>query len=68
MKWLRSQGFAAAYIGQSNDKDRNIIDGQGKFNFVYWSPESGDSRFREKDIMYICGWLFAADRPPVRHT
>lgn len=49
MKWLRSRGFAAAYIGESNDKDRSIIDGQGNFNFVYGSPESlaGDSRFRD---------------------
>lgn len=47
VKWLRSPGFAAAYIGESNDKDRSIIDGQGNFNFVYGSPESlaGDSRF-----------------------
>ena len=49
VKWLRSRGFAAAYIGESNDKDRSIIHGQGNFNFVYGSPESlaGDSRFRD---------------------
>ena len=29
-----------AYIGESNEKDRNIIDGQGNFNFVCGSPES----------------------------
>ena len=49
VKWLRSLGFAAAYIGESNDKDRNIIDGQGNSNFGYGSPESlagrTDSRF-----------------------
>ena len=39
VKWLRSRGFAAAYIGESNDKDRSIIHGQGNFNFVYGSPE-----------------------------
>ena len=49
MKWLRSRGLAAAYFGESNDKDRNIIDGQENFNFVGGSPESlaGDSRFRD---------------------
>ena len=49
VKWLRSRGFAAAYIGESNDKDRSIIHGQGNFNFVYGSPESlaDDSRFRD---------------------
>ena len=49
VKWLRSRGFAAAYIGESNDKDRNIIGGQRNFNFVYGSPVSlaGDSRFRD---------------------
>ena len=48
VKWLRSQGFSAAYIGESNSTDRNFIDGQEKFNFAYGSPESltGDSRFR----------------------
>ena len=37
------------YIVESNDQDRNIIDGQGNFNFVYGSPESlaGDCRFRD---------------------
>ena len=47
--WLRSRSFAAAYIGESNDKDRSIIHGQGNFNFVYGSPESlaGDTRFRD---------------------
>ena len=39
VKWLRSRGFAAANIGESNDKDRSIIHGQGNFNFVYGSPE-----------------------------
>ncbi|XP_068720430.1 probable ATP-dependent DNA helicase RecS [Montipora capricornis] len=49
VKWLRSSGFAAAYIGESNNKDRSIIHGQENFNFVYGSPESlaGDSRFRD---------------------
>jgi len=54
VKWLRLQGFAAAYIGESNDKDCNIIDDQGNFNFVYGSPESGDSRLREKDSWIDC--------------
>ena len=41
VKWLRSLDFAAAYVGEGNDKDLlNIIDGQGNFNFVYGSPES----------------------------
>ena len=49
VKLLRSRGFSAAYIGESNSTDRNIIDGQEKFSFVYGSPESlaGDSRFRD---------------------
>ena len=49
VKWLRSRGFASAYIRESNGKDRNSIDGQGNFNFVYGSPESlaGDSRLRD---------------------
>jgi len=49
VKWLRSRGLAAAYIGESNDNDRNVIDGQGNFNFVYGSPESlaCDRRFRD---------------------
>ena len=49
VKWLTSRGFAAAYIGENNDKDRSIIHGQGNFNFVYGSPESlaGDGRFRD---------------------
>ena len=30
VKWLRLRGFAAAYIEESNGKDRNIMDGHAR--------------------------------------
>ena len=48
VKWLRSLGLKAAFVGESKAKDKQILDGQLNFNFLYGSPESlvGDERFR----------------------
>ena len=47
--FLRSLCFEAAFIGQSEKQDRDIIEGKGKAQFLYGSPESfvGDTKFRE---------------------
>ena len=47
--FLRSLGFEAAFIGESEKQDRDIIEGKVKAQFLYGSPESfvGDTKFRE---------------------
>ena len=48
VKYLRSLGIEAAYIGESKTKDQEILDGKGGFPLLYGSPESltGDEKFR----------------------
>lgn len=47
--YLRSLGFEAAFIGESENQDKDIIEGKVKSQFLYGSPESfvGDTKFRE---------------------
>ena len=49
VKYLRSIGIQAAYIGESKTKDAEILNGEGVFSLVFGSPESltGDKKFRE---------------------
>ena len=49
VKYLRSIGIEAAYIGESKTKDAEILNGEGTFSLLFGSPESltGDKKFRE---------------------
>ena len=49
VKYLRSLGVKAGYIGESKKSDRDILDGKGDYSLLYGSPESltGDEKFRE---------------------
>ena len=49
VKYLRSIGIQAAYIGESKTKDAEILNGEGAFSLLFGSPESltGDKKFRE---------------------
>ena len=49
VKYLRSLGVKAGYIGESKKSDREILDGKGDYALLYGSPESltGDEKFRE---------------------
>ena len=49
VKYLRSLGVKAGYIGESKKSDRDILDGKGDYSLLYESPESltGDEKFRE---------------------
>ena len=48
MNWLRSLGFKAGFVAESNERDQEILEGSIDINFLYGSPESlvGDERFR----------------------
>ena len=48
VKYLRSLGIEAAYIGESKAKDQEMLCGKGGFALLYGSPESlsGDEKFR----------------------
>ena len=49
VKYLRSTGIQAAYIGESKTKVAEILNGEGAFSLLFGSPESltGDKKFRE---------------------
>ena len=49
VRWLRSLGFKAAFVGESSRTDRCILDCEGDLDFLYGSPESlvGDVKFRD---------------------
>ena len=40
VKYSRSLGIQAAYLGESKTKDREILNGWGAFSLLYGSPES----------------------------
>ena len=48
VKYLKSLGIEAAYIGESKSKDEEILNGKGGFALLYGSPESltGDEKFK----------------------
>ena len=48
VKYSRSLGIQAAYLGESNTKDPEILNGLGVFSLLYGSLESliGDKKFR----------------------
>ncbi|XP_078356451.1 ATP-dependent DNA helicase RecQ-like [Oculina patagonica] len=49
VKYLRSLGFGATFLGESPESDKRICAGMDGTNFVYGTPESflGDQKFRE---------------------
>ncbi|XP_068726455.1 putative ATP-dependent DNA helicase Q1 [Montipora capricornis] len=49
VKYLRSIGIQAAYIGESKTKDAEILNEEGALSLLFGSPESltGDRKFRE---------------------
>ena len=48
VKYSRSLGIQAAYLGESKTKDPEILNGLGVFSLLYGSLESltGDKKFR----------------------
>ncbi|KAK2550735.1 hypothetical protein P5673_028620 [Acropora cervicornis] len=48
VNWLRSLGFRAGFVAESNGRDQEILEASIDLNFLYGSPESldGDKRFR----------------------
>ena len=49
VSYLRSLGFEAAFIGENEKRDKDIVEGKVKCQFLYGSPESfvGDRKFKE---------------------
>ena len=48
MNYLRSLGLKAAFVGESAENDKKIIEGTAEIDLLYGSPESfvGDDKFR----------------------
>ena len=56
VKYLRSNGIQAPYIGESKTKDAEILNGEGAFSLLFGSPESltGDTKFRKMFSKEFC--------------
>ena len=72
VKYLRSLGVKAGYVGESKTSDREILDGKGDYTLLYGSLESmtGDNSGRcfpwsstKKYCTYTCHTLHVY-RPP----